>query len=58
MENGEGGIKAHKQNNIRQVLNLIREHDTAAVAELSPKCRLSKTSVKKMIDLLVCMGLV
>ena len=58
MRNGEHDIKAHKQNNIRQVLNLIREHDTAAVAELSPESRLSKTSVKKMIDLLVCMGLV
>jgi predicted NBD/HSP70 family sugar kinase len=58
MGNGEGGIKAHKQNNIRLVLNLIREHETAAVADLAPKCRLSKTTVKKMIDLLVCLGLV
>jgi len=41
-----------------QVLNLIREHETAAVAELAPKSRLSKTTVKKMIDLLVSLGLV
>ncbi len=58
MGNGEDAIKAHKQNNIRQVLNLIREHETVAVAELAPKSRLSKTTVKKMIDLLVCLGLV
>ncbi len=37
---------------------MIREHDRAAVAELSPKSKLSKTSVKKMIDLLVFQGLV
>jgi len=55
---GETAIKAHKQNNIRQVLNLIREHDTVSVAELAPESRLSKTTVKKMIDLLVSMKLV
>ena len=58
MGSGEEDIKAHKQNNIRQVLNLIREHDTVAVAQLAPKCKLSKTTVKKMIDLLVSLGLI
>jgi predicted NBD/HSP70 family sugar kinase len=55
---GEVDTKAHKQNNIRQVLNLIREHDTVSVAELAPKSKLSKTTVKKMIDLLVSLKLV
>jgi N-acetylglucosamine repressor len=58
MGSGEEDIKAYKQNNIRQVLNLIREHDTVAVAQLAPKCKLSKTTVKKMIDLLVSLGLI
>jgi N-acetylglucosamine repressor len=51
-------IKAHKQNNIRNVLGQIRKHDVFAVAELSREVRLSKTTVKKTIDLLTAMNLV
>jgi predicted NBD/HSP70 family sugar kinase len=51
-------IKAHKQNNIRGVLALIRSHDTFSVAEISHEIRLSKTTVKKTIDLLAAMKLV
>lgn len=51
-------IKAHKQNNIRRALDLIRRRDTFAVAEISHAIRLSKTTVKKTIDLLAAMKLV
>ena len=54
----EGHIKAHKQNNIRATLNLIRRRDTFSVAEISHAVRLSKTTVKKTIDLLASMRLV
>ena len=54
----EDYIKTHKQNNIRGVLNLIRRRDTFAVAEISNAIRLSKTTVKKTIDLLSSMKLV
>jgi predicted NBD/HSP70 family sugar kinase len=52
------GIKVHKQNNIRGTLALIRQRDTFSVAEISGAVRLSKTTVKKTIDLLVAMRLV
>ena len=51
-------IKAHKQNNIRRALTLIRRRDTFSVAEISHEVRLSKTTVKKTIDLLAAMKLV
>ncbi len=51
-------IKAHKQNNIRRALTLIRRRDTFSVAEISHEVRLSKTTVKKTIDLLSAMKLV
>ncbi len=51
-------IKALKQNNIRAVLNLIRRRDVFTVAEISRAIKLSKTTVKKTIDLLVSMRLV
>jgi N-acetylglucosamine repressor len=54
----EVAIKAHKQNNIRGVLALIRSHDTFSVAEISHQIKLSKTTVKKTIDLLTAMKLV
>ena len=54
----EAHIKAHKQNNIRAALNLIRRRDTFSVAEISHSIRLSKTTVKKTIDLLASMKLV
>ncbi len=54
----EVAIKAHKQNNIRGVLALIRSHDTFSVAAISHQIRLSKTTVKKTIDLLTVMKLV
>jgi predicted NBD/HSP70 family sugar kinase len=53
-----GRIKAHKQNNIRRVLTLIRKAETLSVAEISHAVRLSKTTVKKTIDLLAAMNLV
>ena len=52
------GIKPHKQNNIRRALTLIRRRDTFSVAEISQAVRLSKTTVKKTIDLLAAMKLV
>ncbi len=54
----EGFIKTHKQNNIRGVLSLIRSRATFSVAEISHAVRLSKTTVKKTIDLLAAMKLV
>lgn len=54
----EARIKVYKQNNIRAALNLIRRRDTFSVAEISYAVRLSKTTVKKTIDLLASMGLV
>src|SRR5271157_6332721 len=51
-------IKAHKQNNIRRALTLIRHRDTFSVAEISHAVHLSKTTVKKTIDLLAAMKLV
>jgi predicted NBD/HSP70 family sugar kinase len=51
-------IKAHKQNNIRRTLTLIRSKETFSVAEISQAVRLSKTTVKKTIDLLAAMKLV
>ncbi len=51
-------IKTHKQNNIRSVLALIRRRDAFSVAEISHAVRLSKTTVKQMIDLLAEMNLV
>jgi predicted NBD/HSP70 family sugar kinase len=58
--NGEAevSIKIHKQNNIRSVLALIRRRDTFSVAEISQAVHLSKTTVKKTIDLLAAMKLV
>jgi len=54
----EVAIKAHKQNNIRGMLALIRCRDTFSVAEISHQIKLSKTTVKKTIDLLGAMNLV
>jgi predicted NBD/HSP70 family sugar kinase len=51
-------IKTHKQNNIRSALALIRRRDAFSVAEISHAVRLSKTTVKKIIDLLGEMNLV
>jgi len=54
----EDPIKAHKQNNIRRALDLIRKSDVFSVAGISRAVRLSKTTVKKTIDILAAMGLV
>jgi len=54
----EVAIKAHKQNNIRGMLALIRCLDAFSVAEISHQIKLSKTTVKKTIDLLGAMKLV
>ena len=51
-------IKALKQNNIRRALALIRRSDAFTVASISHSVRLSKTTVKKTIDLLASMRLV
>lgn len=47
-----------KENNIRFSLDFIRRADVFAVAEVSSQVELSKTTVKKMIDLLTAAGLV
>jgi predicted NBD/HSP70 family sugar kinase len=54
----ESTIKTYKQNNIRRVLALIRLKDTFSVAEISHAVRLSKTTIKKTIDILMGMQLV
>ncbi|MGA2477788.1 MAG: ROK family protein [Spirochaetia bacterium] len=55
---GRFSIKALKQNNIRTVLQLMRVRTTATVAEISLSIKLSKTTIKKLIDCLVSLNLV
>ncbi len=53
-----GKPKNLKENNIRIALDIIRKSDIVSVAGISDGIRLSKTTVKKMIDLFVQTGLV
>jgi predicted NBD/HSP70 family sugar kinase len=46
-------IKLSRENNIRSVLRFLRQHEVISVAEISEDVKLSKTTVKKIIDLLV-----
>ncbi len=50
--------RTHRHASVRNVLALTRKHDTVSVAELSHSTRLSKTTVKKTLDLLASMRLV
>ncbi len=50
--------RSHRHASIRSVLALTRKRDTVSVAELSHSTRLSKTTVKKTLDLLASMKLV
>ncbi len=52
------GIKPHKQQNIRTALDLIRRCEVVSVADVAGRIHLSKTTVKKIINLLVAQGLV
>ena len=54
----EEAIKLHKQQNIRRALDMIRGSGVVSVADVAERIRLSKTTVKKIIDLLVAQGLV
>jgi predicted NBD/HSP70 family sugar kinase len=54
----EVDIKTLKQNNMRTILQLLRVRDMATVAELSAAIKLSKTTIKKLIDFLVTLNLV
>jgi len=53
----EVGIKTLKQNNARGILELMRQADVISVAAVSERIGLSKTTVKKIIDLLCSMNL-
>ena len=54
----EAAIKTHTQNNIRTILDLIRRQGVVSVADIAARIRMSKTTVKKAINLLVAQGLV
>lgn len=51
-------IKTLKQNNARAILKLLRQSDVISVASISERIGLSKTTVKKIVDLLCAMKLV
>jgi len=54
----EAPARAHRNTSARQVLALTRRRDTVSVAELAHSTRLSKTTVKKTLDLLAAQRLV
>jgi len=58
LRKSEAASRAHRHASIRNVLALTRRRDTVSVAELSHSTRLSKTTVKKTLDLLASMKLV
>ncbi|HET6411329.1 MAG TPA: ROK family protein [Anaeromyxobacter sp.] len=58
LRKSEGSGRTHRHANIRSVLALTRKRDTVSVADLSHSTRLSKTTVKKTLDLLAAMRLV
>jgi predicted NBD/HSP70 family sugar kinase len=49
--------KAHRHASIRNVLALTRKREAVSVAELAHSTRLSKTTIKKTLDLLAAMNL-
>jgi len=57
LRKSDAASRAHKHASIRNVLALTRKRDTVSVAELSHSTRLSKTTVKKTLDLLASMNL-
>jgi predicted transcriptional regulator len=58
LRKAEASARSHKHASARSVLALTRRRDTVSVAELSQSTRLSKTTVKKTLDLLASMKLV
>ncbi len=54
----EASARAHRHASIRTVLALVRKSETVSVAELSHLTRLSKTTVKKTLDLLASAKLI
>ncbi len=58
LRRSEASSRPHRHASIRNVLALTRKRDTVSVAELSHSTRLSKTTVKKTLDLLASMKLV
>lgn len=57
LRKSEATLRSHRHASIRSVLALTRKRDTVSVAELSHSTRLSKTTVKKTLDLLSSMKL-
>jgi predicted NBD/HSP70 family sugar kinase len=57
LRKSDAASRAHKHASIRNVLALTRRRETASVAELSHSTRLSKTTIKKTLDLLATMNL-
>ncbi len=53
-----GKPKSLKQLNTRVVLDLVRSRDDISVADISESIHLSKTTVKKVLDLLAAAGIV
>jgi N-acetylglucosamine repressor len=53
-----GKPKSLKQLNTRVVLDLVRSQDAISVADISDSIHLSKTTVKKVLDLLAAAGIV
>jgi hypothetical protein len=58
LRKGETVHRSHRHASIRNVLALTRKRDTVSVAELAHSTRLSKTTVKKTLDLLASTSLV
>lgn len=56
----KSGVKPKnvKDSNVRFAMDIIRKGGIVSVSDISGEIRLSKTTVKKMIDLLVCGGFV
>ena len=53
-----GKPKSLKQLNTRVVLDILRARDVVSVADISEAVHLSKTTVKKVLDLLAAAGIV
>jgi predicted NBD/HSP70 family sugar kinase len=53
-----GKPKSLKQLNTRVVLNLIRARDAISIADISESIHLSKTTVKKVLDMLAGAGII
>ena len=58
LRRSEASSRSHRHASIRSVLALTRKRDTVSVADLSHSTRLSKTTVKKTLDLLASIKLV